>query len=137
MINRGANPFVVNCYGNTQYELGKLSELNLENLSTKKSVYFSVQPVIGDQTLAEPWYYQSGVYPGDFDVKIGQGASGIVVSGQCQGKPAAFKFNHIGEQKFQQNTRDALATLNEKLGEMTSVQSISGSKIVRFFGHYR
>ena len=32
MINRGVNPLVVGCNGKMGYELGNLSELNLENL---------------------------------------------------------------------------------------------------------
>ena len=47
------------------------------------------------------------------------------------------KFVKIGSQTYQTIVRDSLKTLDEKLSEMTSIQSTVGSKIVKFYGHYR
>ena len=136
MIDQGANPHVKAYYGKSEYEVKNLQNLKL-TLPPEKSIYFSVKKIDDDITLADPWFYQSGVYQGCFESKIGSGASGTVVRGKWNGKPAAYKFVSIGEQKFQEKTKDALAPLNKKLDEMTSMKSISGSKMVRFFGHYR
>ena len=136
MIDQGANPKVEAYDGKSEYERQNLQALNL-TLPPEKSIYFSVQKIDDDKNLADPWFYQSGVYKGFFDKKIGSGASGTVVRGKWNGKPAAFKFVPIGEQKGHTLVVDALATLNEKLVEMTSMESISGSKMVGFFGHYR
>ena len=136
MINQGANPNVVHYTGISNYEFYKLQALKLI-LPPEKSIYFSVQKFDDDKNLADPWFYQSGIYKGSFDSKIGSGASGTVLRGKWNGKPAAFKFVPIGEQKYQKMTEHALVTLNQKLEEMTSMKSISGSKMVRFFGHYR
>ena len=129
MIDRGANPFIVDYAGRTRFKLGRLS-----NLPTKKSIYFTIAE-FGDTTgLPDPWFYQTGVFDGKFDSMIGQGASGVVISGRWQGKRAAFKFVQIENRKVIQ---DSLRSLNEKLSEMTSIQSVRGSNIVSFYGHYR
>ena len=137
MIDKGANPFIVNYNGNLAY----LDEENLKNLPEQKSVFFITRPLdSNDESKADfldPWFYRTGVFDGKFVKIIGRGASGTVISGEWYGKKAAFKFVEIGPQRFQVNNKDSLKTLNEKLSEMVSLQSTVGSKIVSFYGHYR
>ena len=77
------------------------------------------------------------MFDGKFNTLIGQGATGTVISGEWFGKKAAFKFVEIGNEKSQSYTEDGLKTLDDKLSEMISIQSTTGSKIVNFYGHYR
>ena len=139
MIDKGANPFVVQYTAKTHFENFKLE--NLSNLPTQKSIFFTTQPLEGNDEskvdFLDPWFYRTGVFDGKFGSVIGQGASGRVISGQWYGRKAAFKFVDIGAQKFQRETEDALKSLDEKLSEMTSIQKTKGSKIVEFYGHYR
>ena len=139
MIDKGANPFVVSYSGKTRFEEDKLGRLS--NLPSQKSVYFTTRSFEGefkDKTdFQEPWFYESGVFDGKFDKFIGQGATGTVLRGKWFANKAAFKFVEIQTQKFQRNVGDALKTLDEKLSEMFSVESTVGSKIVKFYGHYR
>ena len=139
MIDKGVNPFVVSYNGKTQFGLHDLGHLS--NLPRQKSVYFTTRPLPEEyreqNEFPDPWFYKTGVFDGKFDSAIGQGAAGRVISGEWFGQRAAFKFVKIGVQKFQQLASDNLKTLNEKLSEMISSQSIVGSKIVSFYGHYR
>ena len=139
MIDRGANPFVT-CYGSkTHFNTRNLGHLS--NLPSQKSVYFTTRPLPDEvkkrNEFPDPWFYKTGVFNGKFDSVIGQGASGTVLRGEWFRKKAAFKFVAIGTQEYQQNTKDNLKTLDEKLSEMVSIQSTTGSKIVSFYGHYR
>ena len=138
MIDKGANPFIVTYGGKTKVDVCNLQ--NLSNVPTQKSVYFTIRPFEGEfagkTNFPDPWFYRTGVF-GTFDSLIGQGASGIVVSGNWFGWDAAFKFVDIGIQKYQKSTEDALRTLSERLSEVSSIQSTAGSKIVKFYGHYR
>ena len=134
MIDRRVNPFIVDNKSRTQFESHNLGHLS--NLPTKKSVYFTTQPVanFGDETnLTDPWFYTTGVFDGKFGSVVGQGASGVVLSGEWHGQKAAFKHVEIESRIHEQS----LKSLDEKLSEMTSIQSTRGSKIVSFYGHYR
>ena len=137
MIDKGANPFIVNYNGNLAY----LDEENLKNLPEQKSVFFITRPLdSNDESKADfldPWFYRTGVFDGKFVKIIGRGASGTVISGEWYGKKAAFKFVEVGTQKFQKDVIDSLKSLDDKLSEMTSIQATNGSKIVQFYGHYR
>ena len=139
MIDKGANPFIVDYGDDTRFNILKLK--NLLNLPTQKSVFFITRPLEGNDEskfdFLDPWFYRTGVFDGKFGSVIGQGASGVVISGEWYGKKAAFKFVEIGKQKFQQYTGDALKSLDEQLSEMISIQRTKGSKIVRFYAHYR
>ena len=139
MIDRGVNPFVVTYGGNTQFDIHNLGYLS--NLPSQKSVFFTTRPLPdefkGQTEFPDPWFYKTGVFDGNFDSVVGQGATGTVISGEWFGKKAAFKFVEIGNQKFQNQVAHGLKTLNKKLSEMTSIQSAVGSKIVSFYGHYR
>ena len=137
MIDKGANPFVVDYAGSTGFDISNLGRLS--NLPSQKSVYFTTRPFEGEfegkTNFPDPWFYRTGVFDGKLNSVIGQGASGTVLSGDWFGKKAAFKFVEIGAQKFQE--KNSLRNLDEKLSEMISIQSTRGSKIVSFYGHYR
>ena len=137
MIDSGANPFVVDYYGNTWADKTR----NLSNLPSQKSIFFATRPfpdVFEDQNaFPDPWFYESGVFDGRFVRVVGQGATGTVISGEWFGEKAAFKFVEIGAQNFVEVTTDSLETLNEKLSEIIFIESTVGSKIVSFYGHYR
>ena len=139
MIDKGANPFVLSSHGNTQFEIHNLRRLS--KLQPQKSVYFTTRPFEGEfkdkTSFPEPWFYENGVFDGKFSKFLGKGAAGTVLSGEWFGKKAAFKFVEVGTQKNHTYTKDALKTLAGKLTEMTSIQSTVGSKIVKFYGHYR
>ena len=76
MIDKGANPFVV-AYNDDHYTNNYLAESNLSNLPTKKSVYFTIRPLVGEfkdkPDFFDPWFYRNDVF-GIFDSVIGQGA---------------------------------------------------------------
>ena len=134
MVDRGVHPFVVDYTNSTQFESHNLGHLS--NLPTQKSVYFTTQPVADfeDKThLSDPWLYTAGVFDGKFGRVIGRGATGVVLSGEWHGQKAAFKHVEIESRIHEQS----LKSLDEKLSEMTSIQSTRGSKIVSFYGHYR
>ena len=139
MIDRGANPFVVDCDGITQFDVFNFDYLS--NLPSQKSVFFTIRPLSDEfekqNEFLDPWFYETGIFDGKFDSVIGQGAAGTVISGEWFGKKAAFKFVEIGAQKLDEYVEDAVKKLDEKLSEMISIQSTVGSKIVSFYGHYR
>ena len=139
MIDKGANPFVVDYRGKTKLDIYNLDHLS--NLPRQKSVYFTIRQIEGEfkgkTSFPKPWFYQTGIFDGKFDFFIGQGASGTVLSGKWFGKKAAFKFVGIGSQKAEKYVKDTLKSLDDKLSEMISIQATQGSKIVKFYGHYR
>ena len=137
IIDRGANPFVVSYGGNTWTDETRY----LSNLPTKKSIFFTTRPFPDEfeenSDFPDPWFYRTGVFDGKFGSVVGQGASGIVLSGEWYGKKAAFKFVEVGNQTFQELTKDSIKSLDEKLSEMISISELVGTKIVSFYGHYR
>ena len=137
MVYRGANPYVVAHNGRTWAN----ETCHLSNLPTQKSVFFTTRPLPDvfrhQNEFEDPWLYRSGVFKGKFKSVIDQGASGIVLKGEWFGMKAAFKFVEIGVQKVSNSVEEGLKTLDQKLSEMISLQSTSGSKIVSFYGHYR
>ena len=139
MIDRGANPFVVDYTDGTRFENVNLDYLS--NLPTQKSVYFTTRQ-LDDEFEAnpdffDPWFYQTGVFDGEFNSVIGRGSTGTVIRGQWCGKKAAFKFVKIENEMRQKDISDTVKSLNQKLSEMASIQATNGSKIVSFYGHYR
>ena len=142
MIDMGVNPFLVSTLDDCDaFTSWNLEGSNLSNLPTKKSIYFTIRPLPDDfkdkGDFLAPWFYQTGFY-GNCDTVIGQGASGVVLSGDWFQKKAAFKFVEIGKQKMLGSlTEDHLKAMDQNLSEMTWNQSTKGSKIISFYGHYR
>ena len=141
MIDLGANPYVVDHNGTTQFDFYDLSYL--DNLPTQKSIFFPIQPFTCcneecEFDLSEPWFYKNRTFPGQFEAVIGQGASSIVLRGIFQHKKAAFKFVETEkEHQWRDQVSDGLKDLSKQLNDMTSIQSVSGNKIVQFYGHFR
>ena len=131
----GANPHVLSYSGTTKYETYSLFDLS--NVPTIKSIFFQLRNFNSDMPSA--WEYQTGVYnQGQFGRVRGFGGEGIVIEGTWQNKtPAAFKFVEVKEQKYIRSRTDSLNDMNERLSEMTNMQSTSGSAILKFIGHYR
>ena len=142
MIDNGANPFIEDNQGdkisyNNNFCISKISKL--KRLPTLKSVYFTVQTTENCTfDLREPWFYKTGVFPGDFDKVVGHGATAIVLHGQFQGNEAAFKFVDVEKhEKFPTYIHENVNQLNKKLNEMQAVQKTRGEKKIAFFGHFR
>ena len=147
MIDKGVNPFVVDHHGNTEYNQWSLSSEKLSNLPQIKSCYFPVKIFPGFPQV--PWQYGNGVFPGQFDVVIGQGGEGTVIGGEMNGEPVAYKFvmwtaspcikqKYIGKhQQYASSLNDGLADLDTRLNEMNHMQSISGTCIMPIKGHFR
>ena len=140
MIEKGANPFIMSHKHEDQYTMWNLTKSKLSKLPKKKSVYFTIRPFLAEfgnnDEFLEPWFHRTGIF-GKFDSVIGRGSSGVVLSGDWFGKRAAFKFVGIGRETFKVKIEDGLDLLNQKLSEMTMIQSTKGSKIIKFYGHYR
>ena len=133
MIDQGVNPFVVYYSGSTQYNHWSLSSLS--NLPHQKSIYFQVKQF--DALHQEPWHYETGVFPGQFNDVIGSGGEGVVLGGILNGEEVAYKYVDIGEQDFKRNTSEGLADMTTRLNEMHQMESITGSCILPIKGHFR
>ena len=136
MIDSGANPYILNYLGKTEFDYYSLSHLTIPEMP--KSVYFSIYP---DESypskIQHAWYYVNGVFPANFEELIGNGSEGCVVSGKWMGVDAAFKFVEIKNQKFQKKVNDALKDLKYRLTELNALKAIRGSIILQEFGHFR
>ena len=137
MLDRGFNPYVVDYTGSS-------IKWSYSSKCTSKSTFFSIEPFecfcdhkCGSD-LSNPWFYENGVFDGQFIDVIGKGATGIVLQGVCHGVEAAFKFVELRDNGFYSgNIKDSIEELNKKLGEMKSLRKTNGSRIVRFYGHFR
>ena len=139
MIERGANPFI-QAYSQsgqawTQLDLWPFIS-KLSNLPFIKSVYYSVK-IFRSGNLDRPWRYTTGVYDGDYGRFLGKGTEGTVIEGNWIGQPAAYKFVPFNINSNCHNSDQHLHELNERLREMTLVQSTPGSAIIENLAHYR
>ena len=136
MIDSGANPFIVDYEGNTEFDMWSFSGFTIPLLP--KSVYFSIYP---DESypsdIQRAWYYSNGVFPGNFDELIGKGGEGYVVSGKWMGVEAAFKFAEIRNQKFSTKVVDGLKDLEMRLTQISALKAIKSPCIVVQLGHFR
>ena len=136
MLNQGANPFVQDTNGNTNYAFYSISSTNLTNLPKKKSVFFPIVD-FGNSTLLGPWQYKTGVFPGQFNRLIGSGGEGHVVAGIWNNEKAAYKWVPIGKQEFKSSMHEVLADMEMKLSEMRTMQTTIGTSIMPIIGHFR
>ena len=134
MIKRGANPHVLNYNGNSEYNIHSLD--SLPNVPTIKSVSYPIKS-FPSGNLNSPFRYKSGVYPGQFGQVIGKGAEGIVIQGVWNNEKAAYKFVEVRDQKLMSLVKDGLADMNARVREMIEMESITGSNILKFNGHFR
>ena len=134
MIDLGANPYIKNASGKSNYDVYNLSNLN--NLPSVKSVFYPIKQFqIGN--LGEPWCYTTGVYDGKFGRVIGKGGEGTVIEGEFNGQPAAFKFVEMKGLKSNQKYSDAMEDMNERLKEMTEMLATPGDVILSLEAHFR
>ena len=131
MIDKGANPFVINYDGETEYKKWSLSGESLSNLP-RKSFYFPVRKFPGFPQ--KPWHYENGVFQGQFGDVIGRGGEGTVIGGVFNGEKVAYKFVEIGRSSFYEKAEEDLKT---QLNEMTEMQSTPGSCILPIKLHFR
>ena len=136
MIDMGANPFILEYKGQSQYDFYKLGTFGLKNLPSVKSIYFSVRS-FETGNLPHPWTYTSGVYPGFYSQVVGFGGEGIVIQGKWAGIKAAFKFVQLRNQKISNDATESLNGLYDKLSQMIEMDTTSGSKILNLLGHFR
>ena len=134
MIRREANPHILNHHGNSGYNLYSLGSLS--NVPSIESIYFPIKS-FPSGNLASPFHYENGVYPGNFCQVIGKGAEGIVIQGNWGNEKAAYKFVEVRDQKFIEKVKDNLADMNARVREMIEMESITGSNILKFNGHFR
>ena len=113
----------------------------MSEIVTDKSIYFTTRPVFSKSRSISYWpLYSSGIFDGKFQEEVGQGAFGTVISGEWEGKNAAFKFVEIKSAGEIVSTRifgELPKVLNESLDEIKSMLTTKGSRILRYYGHYR
>ena len=136
MLDKGANPFVINRNGNTHYDIHSLSSSNLKNLPKEKSIFFPIVD-FGHRTLLGPWQYLTGVFPGKFNRLIGSGGEGCVIEGVWNHEKAAFKWVRVGKQDLITYAAERIADLEKRLSEMRTMQTAIGSSIMPIIGHFR
>ena len=145
MLDRGANPYIRDAEGETNFDRYDLSNLN--NLPSVQSAFFTtkVHP-IGNNS--EPWCYNLGVYDGKFskviDGKknievIAKGGEGTVVRGDFNG-PAAYKFVEMTGLNLHENYDNNTAEMAGRLMEMetqSKVMETPGDAVLPLEAHYR
>ena len=109
---------------------------SLTNIPTVKSIFFPIKS-FPSGNLDRPFHYENGVYPGQFCRVVGKGAEGVVIEGVWNNEKAAFKFVRVKDQKAMKKVEDGLADMNDRLREMLEMESITGSNILKFNGHFR
>ena len=134
MIDLGANPHIRNASGESYYDNFGLSNLN--NLPSVKSVFFSIKK-FSTGNVGEPWYYTTGVYDGKFGQLVGKGGEGIVIQGEWNGQPAAYKFVAMKGLKLNQIWGHNMEDMEGRLKEMTEMMATSGDAILPFKAHFR
>ena len=134
MIDLGANPYIKNADGKTQYDQYCLS--NLKNLPSIKSVFFPIKN-FWTGNLGDSWCYTTGVYDGKFGQLVGKGGEGIVIQGEWNGQPAAYKFVAMKGLKLNQIWGHNMEDMEGRLKEMTEMMATSGDAILPFKAHFR
>ena len=136
MLDQGANPFVKDGNGTTNYDGFNLSNSNLTSIPNKKSVFFPIVD-FGNSALLGPCQYLTGVFPGQFNRLIGSGGEGHVVAGVWNNEMAAFKWVLVGKQEEKPSVEETLADMEKKLSEMRTMQMTIGTSIMPIIGHFR
>ena len=136
MIYKGANPYVIDAKGESNYRKFNLANQNLtlDSKSDTKSVFY---PIKTFGNLGEPWCYTTGVFDGKFGRVVGKGGEGIVIKGEWKNEPAAYKFVQIKKIRFADNYEKSMADMSERLKEMTEMTTTPGDSILPFRAHFR
>ena len=133
MVDRGANPFVIDANGKTNCD--RFDIFILKNVPSTKSVFFQIKK-FSTCNMDDPWCYTTGVYDGKYGAIIGRGGEGTVIQGEWNGKPAAYKFVEMKGLKSA-GYEIALNDMKQRLKEMTEMMSTPGDSILPFRGHFR
>ena len=134
LIDHGANPHIRNTDDKTYYDAFDLSNLN--NVPSVKSIFYPIKRFTTGN-LGDSWFYTTGVYDGKFTQVIGKGGEGIVIRGEWNGQPAAYKFVEMKGQKITDTYDDNMADMEERLTEMTEMMATPGDAILHFEAHFR
>ena len=109
---------------------------SLSSVLKLESIFFPIKS-FPDGKLPSPFHYENGVYPGQFSRVIGKGAEGYVIQGVWNSEKAAFKFVKVRDQEMIRYVDDSLVDMNTRVREMLEMESITGSNILKFNGHFR
>ena len=134
MIDLGANPHIKDLEGNTDFDLFGLSYL--KNIQSVKSVFFPIKK-FPTGNLGDSWCYTTGVYDGKFGRVVGTGGEGVVIQGEWNGKPAAYKFVQMKGLAYSTNYDVSFNDMSERLTEMTEMMETPGDTILTFEAHFR
>ena len=111
----------------------------MSSVTNVQSIYFPIKP-FQSGNLPKPFQYVNGVYPGQYVKEIGRGAEGVVIEGTWDNEKVAFKFVQVRDQMYiagVKSVRDNLADMNARVREMIEMDSVTGSNILKFDGHFR
>ena len=149
MIAAGVNPFALDYENETQADYWNVPRELISEASPglTPDLFFSTTSLpcnsqncgkSCEQGLPDPWYYNNGkVWEFKTEDRIGEGAEGIVLSGQFHGREAAFKMVEIKNLKTEKYAADAMNDLRTRLSEMHSLSKTNGQNILPFYGHIR
>ena len=130
MLDSGANPFVLNSTGDSEYKLWSIKNQSTSLTSKPKSIfhtigYYSCKCIMAPCSISLffPWFYSSGVFNGKFTRLIN--GSSRVVEGVLCGKRVVFKFVPL---------YDDIGALKRQIDEM---ETYGVDVKVPFYWHYR
>ena len=136
MLDRGANPYIRDAKGETNFD--RYGLFNLNNLPSVKSAFFTTKEHTIDDHL-EPWCYTPGVYDGKFSNVIGKGGEATVIRGEFNGL-AAYKFVEMKglnlHEDYDNNTVDMAKRLME-MDTQSKLMKTPGDGILPLEAHYR
>lgn len=132
MIDAGVNSNIIN---SSPYGTWSLSDVS--NIPTTKSVYFLVKKF--RIFNYDPWFYESGVFPAEYNDSIGFGGEGSVIGAEYNGIEVALKYVEIKQKEWNkmQNTKEVWLDLESQLNEMNQMNSVKGTSILKLIGHFR
>ena len=142
MLENGINPYVIDCYGNSQIDIyqSKFKSEEAKQLLVQfpRSIHFSIENINCEKTCPsdcsskfERFYYKNGEFVNMNDGnRIGQGGFGCVFKGLFHGKVKAMKCVFIGQNQYQTNAYDAVSDLEQSISEIRIQMSSGGSGII-------
>ena len=111
-----------------------MSKLN--NVPTIKSVFYPIKN-FPNGSLGDSWCYTTGVYDGQYRQVIGKGGEGIVICGEWNERPVAYKFVEMKGLKWSTKYDASMVDMNQRLKEMTEMMETPGDSILPFEAHFR
>ena len=142
MLEKGINPYVIDCYGNSQIDIypSKFKSEEAKQLLVQfpRSIHFSIENIKCENTCPsdcsskfERFYYKNGEFVKMTDGNtIGQGGFGCVFKGLFHGKVKAMKCVYNGQNQYQTYSNDAVSDLEHDISEIRIQMSSGGSGII-------